>query len=63
VSSVSRDTDWQSAWPWTCDKPDDHYGRGGVAAAATVLASMLAIGRRAKALGLTIPESFLLRAD
>jgi hypothetical protein len=39
------------------------YGRGGVAAVATVLASMLAISRRAKALGLTIPESFLPRAD
>jgi len=38
-------------------------GRGGVAAIATALASILAIGRRAKALGLTIPESFLPRAD
>ena len=36
----------------------DHYGRGGVAAIATVLASILAISRRAIAAGMT---AFMIR--
>ena len=45
----------------SCIPPDaglDHYGRGGVAAVATVLASMLAISRRATAAGMT---AFMIR--